>query len=784
MTLLKKPLESEKSPRDSFVSSNSHSHSNSSAPAPPPAYNEQRQDSPSDAGPALPSDFSARLESLNIDPFRKRDVPAPDECIAHLKLLEALYNLRQDIENTDGIFGIVGPNVNRTQPSEKKALDQKVETDDGDLDEDTKLKLKQVREKRWAVYVSRAVDRYEKWFVGCVPKLTSGKLNGPLTGRALLEEPMLHESAGVMGERLRDFFPANLPPLDVLMVWHAHTLNPRIFFEDCLRYGALDFWATGLPWSNINACLDNTTFDYDVDDAVKAAWIQNSQLLWDNLDDPLEKTLRCPCCTQATFLSIPWSRNSGFPPGSVDNFSPGDGYADSDFSEHCRSCNTIITNDTLQVHQFRQDISRLLREDVPLGGTVLDHQGRPPYRVKKSQIAPPALFASAWIKDGVHVRLLEATDLKKDPGTSLDTVRVVLGEVLSDKKVASTYRHGSGPGHRPTIRERVSVRRMMSRYWNNRSVFGIDLVGAVTRQGTFIEKMHNIGWLFSPAVYSTAERLVTKYRNFFKIMAQNPRKMAVPTLDVDLAWHTHQTCPSAYYNYSETKCNGVFIDHDDKVEEAKLDESFEWTSKTYQRMFGQPYSECTCWYCEAIRESHTTPLSRMFKTTNASATALLHDPKSEHPSDPHCGPHISSHNSVRTNNSYAWSAARRAHLEKAFAAAVRRAKKEGREPPKRDEYYAAKNREWDDDKKRRDSAYPYAAACAPFVGYAYGPYPLGAVGYAGGDPGYAETGTGAAGGCCQGTCGGMVGAGGACAGVGGSCGGAGCGSGCGGGGGC
>lgn len=328
---------------------------------------------------------------------------------------------------------------------------------------------------------------------------------------------------------------------------------------------------------------------------------------------------------------------------------------------------------------------------------------------------------------------------------------------------------------------------MMSRYWNNRSVFGIDLVGAVTRQGTFIEKMHNIGWLFSPAVYSTAERLVTKYRNFFKIMAQNPRKMAVPTLDVDLAWHTHQTCPSAYYNYSETKCNGVFIDHDDKVEEAKLDESFEWTSKTYQRMFGQPYSECTCWYCEAIRESHTTPLSRMFKTTNASATALLHDPQSEHPSDPHRGPHISSHNSVRTNNSYAWSAARRAHLEKAFAAAVRRAKKEGREPPKRDEYYAAKSREWDDDKKRRDSTYPYAAACAPFVGYAYGPYPLGAVGYAGGDPGYAETGTGAAGGCCQGTCGGMVGAGGTCAGVGGSCGGAGCGSGasggCGGGGG-
>ncbi|KAL1652218.1 hypothetical protein SLS58_000345 [Diplodia intermedia] len=662
MPLLKK----EKSPRDSFVSS--HSRSGSSAAVPPPAYGEQQTDGPSNEAPALPSDFTSRLQSLNIDPLRRQGVPAPDECIVHLKLLEAFYNLRQDVETSEGIFDIASPTPPTDAPKyEKTAPDQESEPEDGTIDEELKYKIKQVREKRWAVYVSRAVERYEQWFLERIPKLTGGKMEGPITGTRLLADATLHGSAGFLGERLRNFFPENLPPLDVLMVWHAHTLNPRIFFEDCLRHGCLDFWATGLPWADINTCIDNTTFDYDVGEPVKAIWRHNTQLSWDNLDDPSDKEIRCPFCTQATFLSIPWSRGAGFSRGHDVEFAPGDGYSDGEFAQTCPSCQSTITHDTLEVWQFRQDIARLLREDVPLGGT--------------------------------------------------------------------------GTAGRPTPRERVSVRRMMSRYWKNHSIFGIDLVGAVVRQGTFIEKMHNIGWLFSPTVYSTAERLLRKYKNFFRIMAEYPKKMAVPTLDVDLAWHTHQTLPSNYYNFCQTNCNGVFIDHDDKVEEAKLDESFEWTSKTYQRLFGEPYSECTCWYCEAIRESHTTPLSRLFRTTNHSASASLHEADADHPSDPHSGPHISSHNSVRTNNSYAWSASRRSHLEKTFAAAVRRAKKEGREPPVREEYYAAHaakdptardlGSSGDDKKKGKDngSAYPYAyGACAPFVGYGYGMYPLGGVG--------------------------------------------------------
>ena len=42
--------------------------------------------------------------------------------------------------------------------------------------------------------------------------------------------------------------------------------------------------------------------------------------------------------------------------------------------------------------------------------------------------------------------------------------------------------------------------------------------------------------------------------------------MAVPTLDVDLAWHTRQLSPYNYMMYT-VKMTKQFVDHDDKVAE-------------------------------------------------------------------------------------------------------------------------------------------------------------------------------------------------------------------------
>jgi hypothetical protein len=38
------------------------------------------------------------------------------------------------------------------------------------------------------------------------------------------------------------------------------------------------------------------------------------------------------------------------------------------------------------------------------------------------------------------------------------------------------------------------------------------------------------------------------------------------------------------------------------VSDSKLHTSFQWTSHAYEKKYGQPYAECSCWYCECTRE--------------------------------------------------------------------------------------------------------------------------------------------------------------------------------------
>lgn len=55
------------------------------------------------------------------------------------------------------------------------------------------------------------------------------------------------------------------------------------------------------------------------------------------------------------------------------------------------------------------------------------------------------------------------------------------------------------------------------------------------------------------------DRLLVKYGRFWEIIVANPKKLAVPTLDVDLAWHTHQLTPRNYYAYSVSKRNKFMV---------------------------------------------------------------------------------------------------------------------------------------------------------------------------------------------------------------------------------
>jgi hypothetical protein len=259
---------------------------------------------------------------------------------------------------------------------------------------------------------------------------------------------------------------------------------------------------------------------------------------------------------------------------------------------------------------------------------------------------------------------------------SVSHIRDLIDEVIADDR-DYMRRVRESASYRMTRLERIGLRKMMSRYWDNSSPFALDLVGAVVRQGSFIEKMHDIDWLHSPALPATMTRLILKYERFVIIM-NDPTHMAVPTLDVDLAWHTHQLNPPSYMNYTICK-TGQFVTTTTKLPRQPLNDAFAWTAKTYEKRYGGKYSECTCWYCEAVREQNTSTVSRIFSLKERKGLG-----KSEQ-SLKKCV-HISAHNAVRPVDDAKYTAEARAQankLDAAYQKACARAEKKGSPPPKR-----------------------------------------------------------------------------------------------------
>jgi hypothetical protein len=114
----------------------------SGEPDRPPAYDELEEQ-------------AARIPPLDLTktagPAHSSTVTR-DQCIAHLKFLAALADLRDTIGSQDKLFGIEDSHADGLQD----ALGARV----------------RIIEKLWAVYTSRAVDRFALWWEVCVP--TSG----------------------------------------------------------------------------------------------------------------------------------------------------------------------------------------------------------------------------------------------------------------------------------------------------------------------------------------------------------------------------------------------------------------------------------------------------------------------------------------------------------------------------------------------------------------------------------------------------------------------------------
>lgn len=156
---------------------------------PPPAYS---TDAPpySQEDIESPPSLTAGFSNLRIS---ADDSPNREQCIAHLKLLECFYRLRQNISSTDGLFGIYNHALTPANGGQQ-------------CDDPNALSL--LGEKRWAVYVYKAVDRFERWRDAVAPpqqRLKSSDTNKGGRLQTLVSTDKVYKAIG--------FTPANLPPI-------------------------------------------------------------------------------------------------------------------------------------------------------------------------------------------------------------------------------------------------------------------------------------------------------------------------------------------------------------------------------------------------------------------------------------------------------------------------------------------------------------------------------------------------------------------------------------------
>jgi hypothetical protein len=119
----------------------------------------------------------------------------------------------------------------------------------------------------------------------------------------------------------------------------------------------------------------------------------------------------------------------------------------------------------------------------------------------------------------------------------------------------------------------------------------IDLVAAALRQREFAKKITSseCAAIEHPLALSKA---CSRYHKFILLMNRENRARGVafvPTLDIDLCWHTHQLSGHAYRKWC-IKHLGVPVNHDDTVGKELLEDGLKETTKAWRMVYRESYT--------------------------------------------------------------------------------------------------------------------------------------------------------------------------------------------------
>ncbi|CAG8636873.1 11775_t:CDS:2, partial [Ambispora leptoticha] len=307
-----------------------------------------------------------------------------------------------------------------------------------------------------------------------------------------------------------------IPPLDVCLIWHAHCLSPLRYYEDMLRLHDPQAHNYSFPLARLARHLDEYS---------QQIWHEYTKKPWVlELNDDSPFDFKCPLCNK------------------IGQISP-DIYVKAMRTNNCdikcNICSRQYMSEFLSVSRFVKDILTYRNDPKKLiGGTIVD--------LRNGTVSKPNAEKDCNL-------------LFSSPGITISTSTVYTWKEINTKVKNHTDNLKTSLKLKD-VRNGI-IKRIIFAYMDIPAPFSIDLVSAVKRQRDFTNKMVDNSWINCMTVQSNA---VERYHKFINLQKDYARTLFVPTLDIDLAWHTHMLHPSLYRNFTN-KHMGRMINHDDTL---------------------------------------------------------------------------------------------------------------------------------------------------------------------------------------------------------------------------
>ncbi|KAF8321698.1 hypothetical protein DL93DRAFT_2152265 [Clavulina sp. PMI_390] len=332
--------------------------------------------------------------------------------------------------------------------------------------------------------------------------------------------------------------PAEVPPLDVLMIWHGYLLSPFVYDEDAsFRLPAL----AGLPHfplEHLEEMVDDKGEFVPSKDQI-LHWESATKLPFNVNQHQNSPTISCPRCN--TSLLVPWTESDT--PANT-----GTGYAERGFRQDCSGCQFPINQASLCTKKFVDDLIAVqeLQEHF-IAGTAVSSVGEVELQTAAA-IAVEVIKTLGDPKDNLGERL----------GWSMEEVARRLANDPLSKIVKANIPN-------------------LLRPYGQHSRFSTDLVYKALLQCEFAFVSYERA-MYTPAVLGGSDTKLLQdalraYRLFIKLVLFPHLPKVYPTYGVDLVWHTHQLQGQEYKRQTRDLV-GVFLDHRSVDQLAPTTEAF------------------------------------------------------------------------------------------------------------------------------------------------------------------------------------------------------------------